>query len=424
MPIWDQPHDGLRRRVGMLGLFAAMAALGVPSSRTWTEAAPATSSSPPVWEPPTTSAPSTQPDEDSVEALLELARNATKVGDDAKAIAYYQRILAPTMQPRNLDALAGLARLYQRMNNTTEALQYFVAAADAAFEANRMQTAEELLGMAGTIDPKHPQVLYQTARLYGATNRRVQSLVTFREYLKTSEGQADYRAHREIGAVYFRERYHRQAIRSLEEANRLNPSDGYTLNLLAQVYREMRDSAKAEEYAGRAVQATPDNLDFRETYGSILIENRKADDAARVLRSSLELAMRQIQATPGRPDILDSALRVCRSYRSALLAQVAANPTGITEIPLAETLEREADIGHLIALNENVGPLRDAARAAPENVAILRELATMLFKAGRRADAEQTCQQILKVKPDDEFATRLLAQMVPTTRPATSPAAR
>lgn len=103
------------------------------------------------------------------------------------------------------------------------------------------------------------------------------------------------KTHTELGANYFQRGQMAVALEELNEAIRLDPRYGVAHSVLALVHADLGEDAKAEASFRRALDASPNEGDIRNNYGSFLCRQNKAKEGL----EQFELALRlPLYATP------------------------------------------------------------------------------------------------------------------------------
>ncbi len=418
--------NGPRRRPGwgavLAGAIVAAQAMAVRGQAT----APAATA-------PTATAPAaSQPEGETIDGLMEAARKALQAKQFEAAQVYFTRILK--LEPKNIQALAGMAAVFTNLKNPAEAFRYGLDGAEAAIEAKQYAAAEQLLLDAQAMDPTNPRVFLGLGAVYLATNREMKAIEVYRRYQKTETGRGDYRGYLAIGKQYYANRYYRQAIASLKRADELNPRDAETLRALAWAHHAAREFDAAAKAAAAALSVSPDDLESAATYAAIVSEDPTSDEkkqleqlnlARETLTRALQAARRRFEAKPDDPKLLDAMAKSCRTLDS-VLQRIAARDRAKTDpaviLERARALQEAAAIEHAMQLYKALDLLDAAVKLWPRNVSVLRELASVQSQVKKTAAAADTCRAILDISPDDAFAKNLLRQLGPaSTQPQARP---
>jgi len=161
-------------------------------------------------------------------------------GFDARAVAVYKQIL--NLDPKRYVAYVALSDLYQRMGLDAEAVGALQSAADGYHKEGKRREALELLRKMAQLDPTNTTSRMKVAELLFA------------------EGLADEAA-QEFEAVaeeLARQGEPAQSEKVYERVLEVQPGRADVLILLARNAVAMRKPERAEGYAKRAVEASPD----------------------------------------------------------------------------------------------------------------------------------------------------------------------
>lgn len=413
--------------IAWLGIVSTARAQAPPPDVPAADAPPAASpavdadiaAAPPASAPATTTAPTTQA---AVEALVAKARSQSDAGRDQEALSTLRDALA--IAPNSVAVLGLTSNVYYKLHNDREALHYAVLAADAALDRGVVTTAEQILQMAEQLDPKDAGVLRSTARLREMMGRRYEAIEAYREYLKTSTGRTDARARLALGKLFLQENYFRQAISEIDRARPgLAGKDAADADAtLASAYRVMRDGTKALECINRALAADATDVDYYNIQASVLAEGQKMSESVAALRRGMDVARAALRDRPSDLTALQKMYRLLTTQQSIAQARLTQNPKDTAAaIELAQSIEDGAAVAMTIRLHDAVDVLQQVLVGAPNDVAVLEQLARVQYQAHMYTAAAATCRRILApgVDPNNALARRLLAEIGPiTTRPA------
>lgn len=391
----------------------AVTVLLTPDVRAQTATAPAT-------------APTTQPNENTLEGLLTLSQKAYDRKSFAEARTYCERALQ--MAPDNPMIMANMAYILSAMRDNAAAMRYLLDAGRRLLAAKDYTTAEKMFEDAAAIRQDEPGVLLGLAMVYGATGQDTKSLDYYRRYTQTDEGRQDPRGYLAMGRQYEKAQYPRQAISVLRRADALKPNDPEILTALAMLLAKIKDP-ESLTYAERAFQqAGPDNLEAARTYATILMsmQTERAQQhayrrtAEQVLQAALDAARQRLERAPDDRALLQNMIEAYQVYGTLLNDRLKENPRDTRAgLRLSQVIQEAAALSHTNELHRALAVLTEAARNAPTDIEVLRELASVQVEVKKLADAAETCRRILAAQPDNAFARDLLARIGPaTTRPA------
>jgi type IV pilus assembly protein PilF len=103
------------------------------------------------------------------------------------------------------------------------------------------------------------------------------------------------KTHTELGANYFQRGQMAVALEELNEAVRLDPRYGIAHSILGLIHADLGEDAKAEASFRRAVEASPNEGDIRNNYGSYLCRQNKSREGIEQFEAALRLPL---YATP------------------------------------------------------------------------------------------------------------------------------
>lgn len=174
-----------------------------------------------------------------------------QTGDLEKAAQSYQAAL--DLDPKSAPAELGLARALARQNRLADADPHFRRAAE--------------------LNPSYRDSLLELAALYEKADRKPEAIALYREF------PDDAAARERLGLLLLESGAATDAIPQLEWAVKQSPTSANRL-ALAQAYRKNHEPDKAIPVLSAAVNAAPDDLDLRMSYGRELRDLRRFSDAA------------------------------------------------------------------------------------------------------------------------------------------------
>jgi len=227
-----------------------------------------------------------------------------------------------------------------------------------------------------------------------------------------------------VAKIYFYQMNIEGSRKYLEKALKFNPQNGEAYALVAQVYRQLGDSANAEK-ASKMKEALPKVTPIPDSvYGDLLAEGVSAawyqERGKSYMKKGLyESAVREFQSVLRlRPDAEDHnnlglSFQKLGQYDQAILhfrESIALNPQKIeANINLATALYETGN------LNEALAFMKKAQRMDPDFTNVSLMLGTMYMRSGQAENAIIEYQNGLNRDPEDIHLTIQLAWVLATT---------
>lgn len=249
-----------------------------------------------------------------------------------------------------------------------------------------------------------------------------------------------------LGRIYVAQQYWRQAPRYLEAADRVaRPDQQATVKmLLAAAYRGAGQLQLALAAAEAAVKAEPQNYDARAALLGVRLDMKQVEAAAAEARALIEIAARQVEASPGSAEPLNRLLRA----HEALVEVLRQNFTSYYETApdgsptdklrpgmesnaaaqlkqIVDSMAKMAELRQRLAYFDALVFAQRATQLAPRDPDILMTEAALLLSTHQTDKAIERCQQILEIQPDHAEAIRVLSHLKAplSSQPATPGAA-
>jgi len=212
--------------------------------------------------------------------------------DDSEAVLAYQRALV--LEPRNVEALVGLANTLQRLGRLEEALQVWqrvIAAAPGRGEAYINQG----------------NVLYDLQRYEDALARYTRAL---------QHAPNNALAYRQVGRVLLKLARFEEALAAYQQASVIAPKDASSLLGKGFALEALGQRDRAISAYTRAIQVDPGNVEATLHAGQLLLRRRRTSEVQALARQVLALNERN----QGAWLIQGAALMSIGSYQGALAA--------------------------------------------------------------------------------------------------------
>jgi tetratricopeptide (TPR) repeat protein len=311
-------------------------------------------------------------------------------GADPVPVEVILRLAGEWARTRSLDALGGLGRVYQALEEHEAALACFAAAAEADPDqvlwryglgaecqaAGLLEPAIEALEQARRMDPEYPTTHARLGDLYlgAAQPRRAEEC--FREYLRLRPGESP--GYVGLARVALAEGRPADAAQLLDAAVRRVPRDALARRLLAGALAAAGriDEALLQERAAAGLPA----------YSGWLTFDRRLQEAH---------------------ELADTQSHVLGRIRLATSAGDWAGAIRAAEQLLARRPDDTATRGNLASLYRKVGRLEEAREtimaalaAAPRSTDLLCVRAEVAFAAGDFQAAHGAIDEVMALDPD------------------------
>jgi tetratricopeptide (TPR) repeat protein len=281
-------------------------------------------------------------------------------------------------------------------------LQALMAMGDAHLKLGDVNEARAGYARALKLRPAHAPALDGLARTYEAQADDDRALELFRRALLSNKGYAAAYTH--LGDLYMRNDRVSEAVRLLEEAVTIRPDFAEGLNRLAVAYGRLGMSHEAVATVQKAMELAPTDPAHPETLGWLQLEQGLLSAAERSFETALALETRLPKSRMG----LAQIARRRGDYEMAVLQiDSALNISGLeslTETSLNEM--REA----LEAEELRVAELESRVALGEASAEEYTELAAVLARRGRWAEAVETLRRVPPSSANDEWLAYLLFQ--------------
>jgi tetratricopeptide (TPR) repeat protein len=310
-----------------------------------------------------------------------------------RAIEQYQKITE--LDPKDTDSLLMLGRLQKVAQNSVEAEKAYKKVLE-----NDPANEDALTGLAIVYsdlgDNKKAADLLKELAAKNPTPRSLQALAAAYEQMRDFKGAAEtLRRALELNPpnaaevkramaqdLLFAEQY-RDALKAYQELVADEPNDALSYLRMSQIYRQLRDFAKAREASDKARGIEPNNLEIRYNEVSILEAEGKTPQAIQALKDILSSTAKR------------NYNRTERASRVQLLERLAALDRSIDQTDAAVEAFRQ-----ILELDSELGP-----RVSAEIVDA--------YRTGKQfARAEQEADSAVKKWPTDRTVVVVRATLL------------
>jgi pilus assembly protein FimV len=197
---------------------------------------------------------------EATETYLRVAEFYSGQGFFLKAVAVYKQILK--LNPRLVEVNLKLAELYRQLGLMSDSMQHFEMVAGHFHREGKTKEALATVRQLVELAPDNVATRIKLAELYskeGMIEEAVAEFGTACEYLRAQEREEDFvkvgerllwhkadnvTLSRELARIYLRRNDARRALQKLQACFKTNPRDVETLELLAQAFQHLEQSAK------------------------------------------------------------------------------------------------------------------------------------------------------------------------------------
>jgi pilus assembly protein FimV len=265
---------------------------------------------------------------EATETYLRVAEFYSGQGFFLKAVAVYKQILK--LNPRLVEVNLKLAELYRQLGLMSDSMQHFEMVAGHFHREGKTKEALATVRQLVELAPDNVATRIKLAELYskeGMIEEAVAEFGTACEYLRAQEREEDFvkvgerllwhRADnvtlsRELARIYLRRNDARRALQKLQACFKTNPRDVETLELLAQAFQHLEQSAKT--------------VSVLKEMARVLEEDGKRDRVSDVYQRILRLA-------PGDRDALAHVGQIASGSGAAAAPPVPSRPSAPPPVP-------------------------------------------------------------------------------------------
>jgi len=319
-------------------------------------------------------------------------------GNYAAAALEYRKVIQA--DPRSGPAYLGLGRSQLRTGNPEEALAAFTEAVKLMPDSEEAAAAlADLLMTAYAAGKGASQPLYERLATLSGT--------------LLAKDPSSYEGLRIKGYLALFDRQLDQAVAYFEKANARKPMQPEVVLILTQTLFETKRAAEGEKLALDFIARRPDYFPVGDALYRYYLRTRRIAEAQKLLED-------RIQANPKQTaPIVQLAEHFARlkdeGRMKSTLARILSDPKTYPGAHLAagELMER------LNRWEEAAEFYREGLQADPERkIDYLRKTAVLLNRHGRKEEALHAAQEILRAKPDDDWALQFRALWILDNRQA------
>ncbi|HEY6879903.1 MAG TPA: tetratricopeptide repeat protein [Polyangiales bacterium] len=197
---------------------------------------------------------------EAIEVYQKVADLYAKQGFFLKAVAVYKQILK--LDPTHLESTQKLAKMYEELALTSEALSTYEIVADAYLGLQQMPKALETMERMIELDGQNVAVRIKYAEALSKANKPREAAQAFAagagllkeqgrmdDYLRVVERQLYHDAEnvgiaRELSSLYLERKDPKRALAKLQICFKADPRDIQTLEMLAEAFRQLGQTAK------------------------------------------------------------------------------------------------------------------------------------------------------------------------------------
>lgn len=201
----------------------------------------------------------------NIKYLSEIGSIFVKAGNDAKAIPYFEKILA--ISPNNFNALNSLGGANRRLGKYDSAVLYLKKA---------LQTGEN-----------NAEANYNLGFTYKTMGKTEEAINCFEDVIALNP--MDVLAYNHLGSIYADKKDFDKAISSYKRGLQVDPNHPILQYNLARSYEGVKDDGSAVQAYESALKAKPGWQDAVSSYAKLLIAHRKTKVAAEAVRNSIAL---------------------------------------------------------------------------------------------------------------------------------------
>ncbi len=316
---------------------------------------------------------------DAIEVYLKVAELYAKQGFFLKAVAVYKQILK--LDPAHLDSSLRLAKMYEELALTSDALNTYEHVADAYLAQGQtdkaLETMERMVELDGqnvAVRIKYAEALSKADKTKAAAKAFAEGAALLKEqgrmddYLRVVERQLYHDAEnldlaRNLSSLYLERQDPKRALAKLQICFKADPRDVQTLEMLAEAFRQLGQ--------------IPKTISVLKEISRLHAEFGATDARKRTLKRVLDLDPNDAEARQGLGAPAPAPTQAQRT------AGAASQPKPVPQerMPTATQIER-------MAPNEPTHTIRGFANTAQAAVAAASALATERAAQAQAAQAK------------------------------------
>ncbi len=266
----------------------------------------------------------------------------------------------------------------------------------AHLERDDTSAAEDLLKRVLKAQPKESNALQLLGLVREAQARDEEAESCYRQSLAGNSRQPH--VHYNLGTLLFRHGRHKEAIAALEEALRQKPDYAEAYLCLGQAQEGKGDAAAAERTYLQALRMYPNFPYAKQSLSSLLIDQKRPQEAEDVLREALAVGSPNPQQVAAFQHNLGLALKMQGRFDEALelfdLAQKAVPQMPLVDYNRANTLQG------LGRLENAIDSYRKAIAHNPLDIAAHGDLNRLLYRLGRDDELLSSFDEVAMMHPE------------------------
>jgi tetratricopeptide (TPR) repeat protein len=312
-------------------------------------------------------------------------------GFSLKSLAIFKKVL--NVDPQDTRALIALGELNEEKNIATDAIKYYLAAADALSKQNNRSEVLDVYNRILNLAPKNIQLKSKVADLFSREGFVPEAAREFTE----------------IGRLYAEKEDYENAKSYLTKSAEIQPNRKEVFIELSSLYERMGDLDQAVGFIDSALQRTGDDAAVLTRKAHILVQKGSLDEARDILAAVVERD----------PENLEARREVAALYEKAGdRKQAWQHYASVVEI-LMKGEKPEDAIGILDAYKdfdpiENRKKLTSLYRQSGDTDSALHEFYGMHelhLEKGDRAEALKVLQEARDILPDNEDLRSKIASL-------------
>lgn len=367
---------------------------------------------------------------DAIDIYLKVAELYAKQGFFLKAVAVYKQILK--LEPTHLESSLRLAKMYEELGLTSDALTTYESVADAYVEQGAMpkalETMERMVELEGAniaVRIKYAEALSRASRpkdaalAFAAGARLLKEQGRMDDYLRVVERQLYHDPDnvliaRELSSLYLERTDPKRALTKLQICFKADPRDVQTLEMLAEAFRQL----------GQLPKTISVLKEIARLHGELGAQEPRRRTLQRVLEldpndAEAKLAAASVFQGPGTGQIqMPQGKAAPAEARPAPQAAVEQDEEELDDVELeidstdsddddVEFVD-EGDEEEVLLIDEDLSPSVDSELIRPEH---LLEQADLLEADEQYDEAERLVQRILEQNPEHEEAHERLKDL-------------
>jgi tetratricopeptide (TPR) repeat protein len=294
----------------------------------------------------------------------------------------------------------------------------YLEAAALAVHQDRISVAEDIYSRVLIHRPETARALLGLARIFAATDRRIQAIGRYQSYLNSPAGREDAEAYLELGELHLQGGHWHQALDAFLRALKSSPNNADVYEALARAYQKGGRMDDALDSARQATEKAPRKAKHRATLAELRIAAGDAEQGSIEARRAIEYAREELRETPDQIKLLRELSGYYETYERSLEELLTAGQASLAvRIDLARAIREHAAVERTLTLHRALKVLSQAPAESKDDVRLLETLAEVQKGLSKLEDAAKTCKRLLKQDPDNAIAKRVLNDIKAATAP-------